>query len=148
MTPSISPDKLKNIHKAAIIAGGIDEISLIDTIRDEATLFYIAERSNYIDGEYRRSAWIMWSIANYHPFMEGNKRTALLSGEIVLDNEFINVDDASMDIYIRNMASGNINEEELYEWIKSHAKCLDEYDNEHIEILVKIHKEALKLLSI
>lgn len=90
----------------------------------------------------------MWSIANYHPFMEGNKRTAILSGEIVLDNEFINVDDASMDIYIRNMASGNINEEELYEWIKSHAKCLDEYDNEHIEILVKIHKEALKLLSI
>lgn len=149
MASLIEIDDLKNIHRTAILSGGIDEMSLIDTVRDEATLYYIVERANYIDAAYERSAWIMWSVANYHPFMEGNKRTALLSGEIQLSDEFIDVNDTSMNTYIRNLAAGNVTEDYLCAWIKTHAKRLDcDKSCEHLDMLIKIHKEALRLLSI
>ena len=59
MVSLIEIDGLKTIHRTAILSGSIDEMSLMDSVRDEATLYHIAGRANYIDAAYERSAWII-----------------------------------------------------------------------------------------
>ena len=74
----ITVDFLMEIHRYAIESGGGDETKLKDAVLYLGTLEYIADRANRIQNELDRAAFLLHSVANYHPFVEGNKRTAFL----------------------------------------------------------------------
>ncbi|MBR2254511.1 MAG: Fic family protein, partial [Candidatus Methanomethylophilaceae archaeon] len=114
------PDRgrLMDLHREAIWHGSPDEKSLLDTVRDEGTLSYIADKASYIENCIDRAAWLMWSIANYHPFAEGNKRTAYLAAQSVLRGRAIGCSDVrESEAFIRRMAAGEETEEKVREYI-------------------------------
>jgi prophage maintenance system killer protein len=64
------------------------------------TLYHIVTVGSNIDDHFKKAAWYLFSIANYAPFLQGNKRTArriatevLIIGkpryELVLNDESI-----------------------------------------------------------
>lgn len=63
-----------------------------------------------------------FGIAKNHPFMDGNKRTALVVTELFLNlNDFeLKADDSSCLITFLALADGSLSEEELSAWIQKH----------------------------
>ena len=100
---------LMDIHRIAIGYAINDESSLSDTIRDEGTLDYIASRAEDNDDPTERAAWLLWSVSTMHPFMEGNKRTAVLACECALGSRGLDVDNRedALNALIRIIASGS-----------------------------------------
>ena len=64
-----------------------------------------------------------YGIARNHPFIDGNKRTALVAAELFLrlNGWQLQVDDAGCAITMLAVASGEITEEEFAIWLRSHA---------------------------
>ncbi len=56
-------------------------------LRDEGTLELLVYKANRENTTFRRAALILYTIAVQHPFFDGNKRTALVTAEKVLDDE-------------------------------------------------------------
>jgi len=65
----------------------IKEYGGTDGIRDEGTLELLVYKANRENTVFRRAALILHTIAVQHPFFDGNKRTALVVAEKVLDDE-------------------------------------------------------------
>ena len=123
----ISVEKLKLIHGIAIDSGIIpSEQSIKDLVRDEGTLFFIAERASKISENKKCAAFLIHSIATLHPFIEANKRTAVLSAEFVMIDEIIDVSKDELNKFIRNVASGNVKEKEVLKWIESNAVSISQ----------------------
>jgi death on curing protein len=72
---------------------------------------------------YELAAAISFGIAKNHPFVDGNKRTALIAGMTFLDlNGFaIVATEIDATITFQNVASGEMSEEELVDWYRIHA---------------------------
>jgi len=123
MASKITVNMIKEIHRAAIISGSRDEMSLIDLVRDEGTLFYIADKANKIDDEIERASFMLFSIAYLHPFVEGNKRTAVLAAEIALGPDlFIDADAEELNAAVRRIGSHLGTIEHTKEWMKTHVR--------------------------
>jgi len=115
----ITVDVLMEIHLIAIESGDKEEMKLRYAVRDQGTLEYIADRANRINDELDRAAFLLYSIANYHPFVDGNKRTAILSADLVIENYIIDPSAPESDALIRNIAAGQLDELQIKEWIKT-----------------------------
>jgi death-on-curing protein len=65
-----------------------------------------------------------FGIARNHPFVDGNKRTALVVCEtFIIDNgHFLAAPDAELVVVFENLASGNVSEDELAEWLREYVK--------------------------
>ena len=64
-----------------------------------------------------------FGIARNHPFLDGNKRSAFLSiGLFLLKNGYVlKADDAEATRTMFALASGDLTEAELVEWIRRHS---------------------------
>ena len=114
---------IKEIHREAIVSGEHDETYYIDLVRDEGTLEYISERLEDIDDCIQRAAFVLFSVANYHPFTEGNKRTAVLLAEVVLGaNLSIDVDADGLNKAVRRIGSPEGSSECTEKWLRKHIK--------------------------
>jgi death on curing protein len=58
-----------------------------DGVLSESTLHFMIYRVNKIRDIFRRSALVLDAIGSQHPFVNGNKRTALVVAENVLGQE-------------------------------------------------------------
>ena len=70
---------------------------------------------------FHKAAAILESILKNHPFIDGNKRTALVVMRTFLalnDVEFVATQEEKY-LKILGLAEGSINEEDLAEWIRS-----------------------------
>lgn len=70
---------------------------------------------------YQKSAALLHSIVSNHGFVDGNKRTAWLLVEILIDRSgyVLNVpDDEPIDDLVVGVASGQIDFDGLAEWFK------------------------------
>jgi len=54
-------------------------------VRDYGTLEFICDRCNTENDLIERAAMGLFYIANYHPFFDANKRTALLTATTILE---------------------------------------------------------------
>lgn len=106
------------VHYLAIQSGDRDEMKLKDAVRDAGTLEYIAEKADRIRKEIDRAAFLLYSVANYHPFVEGNKRTAIILAEFTLKRYILKGDVNENNAAICSIASGQMTESEVKEWIK------------------------------
>jgi death-on-curing protein len=65
-----------------------------------------------------------FGIARNHPFLDGNKRTAFVAAELILDlNGWeLAADDATCVIEMLQLAAGDVSEEEFAGWIRGHSR--------------------------
>ena len=61
-----------------------------------------------------------FGLAKNHPFVDGNKRTALVVCETFLnDNGFeLNASDAELAVLFEDLAAGELSEDDLAEWFR------------------------------
>jgi death on curing protein len=120
----ITPDLIREIHRSAIDGGGKDEEqSLKDTVRDEGCIPMICYGGKFLSNPYEKAAYYLHRIATRHPFMEGNKRTAFMVAAITIytDTEFMIENDATENNrFVRLIASGEVEEEEIVKWFDKH----------------------------
>jgi death on curing protein len=64
-----------------------------------------------------------YGIARNHPFLDGNKRTALVVSELFLElnGSTLRADDAACVLVSVALAAGTLAEAELAEWFRRHA---------------------------
>jgi death-on-curing protein len=120
----ITVGELKKIHRRLIDVGPEDEAPLRDAVRDEATLDFIAIGANKIADPLERAAFLLHRIATWHPFFEGNKRTAFTAADGTLrvySKMRINESPEKIDVFIRSVASGKTEETEVVSWLETVA---------------------------
>lgn len=99
--------ELMGIHRKAISCVSGDESSLSDAMRDEGALDFIVMRVESRKTPEERASEYLWCIANWHPFVEGNKRTAWLAAQASLGGKVLVYSDVSKcDATVRRMAAG------------------------------------------
>jgi death-on-curing protein len=114
MKSEVTVEYLMAVHKFAIESTREDELWLSDLVRSDADLYFISERISATADIYERSAIGLYGIACNHPFYEGNKRTALLLCENLLDDEiFIVANEEDVFSFVMKVACGNA------KWMKS-----------------------------
>ena len=93
----------------------------------EATLDYLVYRLNREKRVLRRAALAMHAIGSQHPFIDGNKRTALIVSENILGQEglYLNLDDDRIVEFMLGVASYKFRPEEIEQWIQDHAVALE-----------------------
>ena len=64
-----------------------------------------------------------FGLAKNHPFVDGNKRTALVALEsfLVLNGFELTADDAQCVLAILSLASGAMSEAALADWVRAHS---------------------------
>lgn len=98
---------------------GIRDISLLSSA--------IAMPKSTFEGNYLHkdlfeiAAAYVYHISQNHPFVDGNKRTALVSGLIFLDFNNIYLDDPKEELYkmMMNTASGKMNKNKIAEILRN-----------------------------
>jgi len=65
-----------------------------------------------------------FGLAKNHPFIDGNKRTALVVCEtFLIDNGFaLDASDAELAVLFEALAAGELSEDELAEWFRERVK--------------------------
>ena len=115
----LSVDNLRFFHKYAIDSGARDEQALRDAVRDEGTLHHICRLANNEEDPIRRAALLLHHISTMHPFVEGNKRTALLAAEDAIGSgHSIDSTGDELNDFIRSVASGQEDLGSVEEWLK------------------------------
>jgi len=123
MAFEITGEFIKKIHEYAIDAGVHDESSLRCLTRDEGTIEYIADKSCEFINIVEKASFCLFSIANYHPFVEGNKRTAILVAEVILGNHLhIDVNGEELNGFVRKIATPDGTYEETLIWMQSNVR--------------------------
>lgn len=75
----LTPQKILEIHKLIISNfGGIDGVLC------QGTVDYLADQINAEPDTFRKAAIALHLVANCHPFMDGNKRSAFQIAELIL----------------------------------------------------------------
>lgn len=111
------------IHKRQIAEHGggdgvRDEGLLLSAIARPQNLYAYSEETPDISA---LAASLAYGIAKNHPFIDGNKRTALVVSRTFLILNGFNVEATQEEKYLTflKLAEGNLNEEELAEWFRS-----------------------------
>lgn len=67
-----------------------------------------------------------FGIANNHPFVDGNKRTAFTVAVIFLELNGVSLEapEPEVVIFFENLASGNLTEYELAEWLSGNCVAI------------------------
>ena len=102
----------------------------IDKLRDEALLesALARPRNLYLLADPKPSiaeiaAAYAYGIAQNHPFIDGNKRTAFVICRLFLEINGVELKASPADKYqtFMKLSSGEIEQEELAQWITSHS---------------------------
>ena len=80
------------------------------------------DRLEYCPDCFSKAAMAIDYIANFHPFVEGNKRTSLQLALCFLKMEGYELDDTEETYrFIRDVAAGKYDREEVEDWLRRHA---------------------------
>ena len=72
---------------------------------------------------FDKSAALLRSMINNHPFVDGNKRTAIASIQMTLAESgyIFNASIKDTYIFLNQVASQNLSVEEISDWLKNHT---------------------------
>jgi len=105
----------------------IDEIGGSHGIRDTNLLLSAVERPKTGIGDrelysdiYFKSAALMESLIKIHPFLDGNKRTAITSTAIFMQMNGLHLKTSQKDLaqFTLKMATGKVSLEDAIQWFK------------------------------
>jgi death-on-curing family protein len=95
-------------------------------ILDGGTLEHIVNRANSIEIPLQCAAWLLYSIALFHPFFQGNKRTAFMAAEFVLVESplpcSIVASSEEIDKFVIQVARDQKTLDDVEQWICANAK--------------------------
>ena len=117
-------EEVMHIHDGAIREFG-GSLGLRDMAALESALF--RPQIGYYDGLVEEAAAMMESLAMNHPFVDGNKRTALYATDSFLrmNGSFIDCDnDEAHRFFMRLFETDSFRFAELREWLEDHVKPL------------------------
>lgn len=118
----VTVDYLMMVHRFAIESTRTDELWLSDLVRSDADLYFTCEKISATADMYERSAIGLYNIACNHPFVEGNKRTALMLCENLLDDDlFINTEEKEIFEFVREVACGKYEIDEIMRWLRKNT---------------------------
>lgn len=65
-----------------------------------------------------------YGMAKNHPFVDGNKRTALVVCEtFLIDNgQSLDANDPELAVLFEELAAGGVSEDELAQWLREHVR--------------------------
>lgn len=120
----LTTDIITAIHSQQIAQhGGLDGVR--DTGLLESALARPRQKHAYGDpGVPELAAAYAFGIARNHPFVDGNKRTALMAAYVFLRLNGLVLDAPEVEAAatFRNLAAGEIDEAQLADWLKANAK--------------------------
>jgi len=92
----------------------------------EATLHFMVFCSNRTEDTFTKAAIILHASGTQHPFMDGNKRTALIGAENILGQSgfFIAADDDLIVEFMPEVASYTYEPDEIEQWLREHSEAL------------------------
>jgi death-on-curing protein len=91
-----------------------------------STLHYMVFRVSRINDVFKRAAAILHAIGSQHPFVDGNKRTALVVAENILGRQgyYIAADENTIVEFMLAVASYRYETDEIEQWLKVHVKTI------------------------
>ncbi len=112
--------QVKAIHQQQILTFG-GSSGILDEGKLESAVFRAQNLSNYNQDAtlYDLAAAIGWGIANNHPFVDGNKRTAFVVMAVFLEINGMIVTASEVDVVniMLAVASNQISQEQLSDWL-------------------------------
>ncbi|WFN36733.1 type II toxin-antitoxin system death-on-curing family toxin [Methanomicrobium antiquum] len=125
----LSVSKITEIQEIIILnSSNLEDRGTEGLIRDIGTLEYLVNNANYIEDSFEKAAFILHGIASYHPFIQGNKRTALITAEMILhlslEPAFIECEDEEINNFVRNIADAgcHVSPDDVFEWLRKNSK--------------------------
>ena len=101
-------------------AGGIQEPSFLIILCDAAATSHVCEGDRRNLGPGKQASFLLFNIANRHPFVDGNKRTAVLVAELVLGADYsINVTAEELNDAVRKISAPDGNLECTERWLRN-----------------------------
>jgi len=108
-------------HEAALEYGGRPGISSLDLVESAIGRPY----SGYHAPIERKAAALLESMIGNHGFIDGNKRTAWLMTELLIERSGYTLaiaDDYPVDDLVVDVASGEMSFDQLVEWFKQNIE--------------------------
>lgn len=110
------------LEEAFVLSSGVRDENLLASAVN--TPFQTFMGNDLYPSIYDKAAQLCYGIANNHPFIDGNKRTALHSMYVYLIINGYDITASQQDVenLIINVAAGNITNTELAYWLKVNTK--------------------------
>ncbi len=105
--------------------GGTDGIRDINLLSSAVAMPYASFSGSFLHADIdEMAAAYAFHICQNHPFVDGNKRTALASSLVFLELNGINISDPKMKLYkgMMSLAAGNLGKTEFAEILRSLKK--------------------------
>ena len=111
---------IMRVHHLVIVASGEErEVGLEDAVISSAAIDGLCDRIMDCPDWFSKAAVAIDYIAKFHPFVEGNKRTAFQLAIALLRNGGYELDDDTATAsFIIEVASGLYSREEIEEWLR------------------------------
>ena len=118
----LTVEKIIEIHDEII-----REFDGASGVLSESTLHFMVFRISKIRNIFRRAATVLHAIGSQHPFIDGNKRTALVVAENVLGQQgyYIAADEESIVDFMLAVASYKLERGAIEQWLKEHVKTME-----------------------
>ena len=109
-----------NINRMAISTNP-SEIDLAGCVRSESDLYFLGLKLESCEDKFERAANALYCIAYNHPFYEGNKRTALVTCELLLDDLMIVAPEREICHFVLDVACGKVDLDTITKWLRKNA---------------------------
>ena len=113
------------LRETFILSSGIRDENLLASAVN--TPFQTFMGNDLYPSLYDKAAQLCYGIANNHPFIDGNKRTALHSMYVylIINGFDITASQQEVENLIINVAAGNMTNVELAQWLRDNTIQLD-----------------------
>ena len=106
--------------------GGVRDMGMLESAlaRPQAAF----EGEDLYPGLWNKAAALMHSLVKNHPFVDGNKRTALTATCLFLELNGYTLAASNEEVLgsAKRAAVGEINVKSMAEWLERHSKAIDE----------------------
>ena len=111
----------RELEDAFVLSSGVRDKNLLASAVN--TPFQTFMGNDLYPSIYDKAAQLCYGIANNHPFTDGNKRTALHSMYVYLIINGYDITATQQDVenLIINVATGNMTNTELAEWLRENT---------------------------
>lgn len=128
---SFSREQILEINYEILQASpDLTEINLGGNARDTAMLDFLCEEIDEIEEPIDKAATALQKIAIRHPFIQGNKRTAVAIASIILNiaGYEINTSDEKLNIDVRKLINDQYTIEQVRSWLTQNIQNIQKIE--------------------
>ena len=123
MRPTV--DNILFLHTLAVDNfGGSEGVRDLDSLRAAARPWGSSFGQDHFATPFDKAAALAESIIRRHPFIDGNKRTAMYSASYLLERlrYVLDAEERELEDFAVGVAEGNYETEEIARWFEEHSK--------------------------